>query len=96
MAIAKKNRRCIIVEGREFLWWIYEDLECGGVVTLSVASLDKRFFVRYAIDQPDEYRHLCVMGPEFPSLSREDGSWVHVRCPILTSAHAVTPKTSGA
>jgi hypothetical protein len=42
MAIARKNRRSIEVEGREFLWWVYEELEEEAAMTLAVASADKR------------------------------------------------------
>jgi len=91
MAIARKNRRPIEVLGREFLWWVYEDLEEAGAMTLAVASADKDFPVRYALQQPDESRYLTVLGREFPGLPEKRPSWARVRCPALTSGKAVTP-----
>jgi hypothetical protein len=91
MAIARKDRRTIDVEGREFLWWVYEELEEAAAMTLAVASADKRFLVRYPLDQPDDSRHLIVLGREFPGLPNDRGSWARVRCPQWTSGKAVKP-----
>jgi hypothetical protein len=91
MAIARKNRRSIEVEGREFLWWVYEELEELAAMTLAVASADKSFLVRYPLHQPDDNRHLTVLGREFPGLLEDRGSWARVRCPALTSGEVVKP-----
>jgi hypothetical protein len=90
MAIARKNRRPISVRGREFLWWVYEDLENLGAMTLAVASADKAFLVRYEIAQTDETRHLTVLGQEFPGLPARR-SWRRVRCPAFVAGDSVTP-----
>jgi hypothetical protein len=91
MAIARKNRRPIKAEGRDYLWSVYEDLEEGAAMTLVVASVDKAFLVRYPIHQPDDTRHLTVIGREFPGLPDRRPSWARVRCPPLTSGEAVKP-----
>ena len=91
MAIARKNRRLIEIQGREFLWWVYEELEEAGAMTLAVASADKQFLVRYALHQPYESRYLRVLGREFPGLPERRPSWARVRCPSLTSGEAVKP-----
>ena len=91
MAIARKYRRPITVRAREFLWWVYEDLEEAGAMTLAVASADKRFLIRYAIHQPDDSRYLTVLGEEFPGLPCERESWTRLRCPAFSTGDGVTP-----
>jgi hypothetical protein len=91
MAIARKNGRPIHVDGREFLWWVYEDVEEAAAMTLAVASADKAFLVRYQLHQPDESRQLSVLGREFPGLPDAREAWARVRCPTFASGEAVTP-----
>jgi len=91
MAIARKNRRPIEVHRREFLWWVYEDLEEAGAMIFAVVSVDKNFLVRYQLHQLDESRYLTVLGREFPGLPDRRESWTRVRCPPFTSGDAVTP-----
>ncbi len=91
MAISRKYRRPIKVRAREFLWWVYEDLEEAGAMTLGVASTDKRFLIRYAIHQRDDTRYLTVLGEEFPGLPQERESWTRLRCPAFSTGDAVTP-----
>ena len=85
MAIARKNRRPFQVDGREFLWWVYEDCEAAAAMTLAVSSADKSFLVHYQIEQPDDSRHLTVVEREFPGLPAHRPSWarpvpsVHLR-----------------
>jgi hypothetical protein len=93
MAIARAGRRRIEVEGRAFLWWVAEDLEEAGALTLYVASADKRFQVRYPLEQEDERRFLTVVGRELPGLPEARPSWVRLRCPRFGTAAAVTPAT---
>jgi hypothetical protein len=91
MAIARKYRRPINVRGRQFLWWVYEDLEECGALTLAIASEDKDFLVRYPISQPAENRYLTVLGREFPGLPNKRPSWERVRCPAFVSGEVVKP-----
>jgi hypothetical protein len=65
MTISRKGRRRIVVNGREFLWYVAEDVDDACVPTLTVVSSDRRFLVRYALLQPDELLHVVVIGPEF-------------------------------
>jgi hypothetical protein len=91
-AISRNTRRRIRVDGRDYHWWIYEEWEDRGPVTLAVASADKRFLVRYAINQPDNHRYLTFMGRELGGLPEgQNGGWTKVRCPALTMRDAVGP-----
>jgi hypothetical protein len=65
MAISRKYRRPITVRAREFLWWVYEDLEEAGAMTLAVASADKRFLI------PTNSRPSSTTGERAPGAKRE-------------------------
>lgn len=81
MAITTKRRRKLQVHGREFVWWVASDDESFGVPTLSICSTDKKFLIRYALGQPEDRRHVVVLGPEFPPLTDAGGVWIRLRPP---------------
>jgi hypothetical protein len=81
----------IAIDGRDFLWSVYEEWEEAGPVTLAVSSTDRRFLVRYQIHQPDGDRYITVLGREFGGLPERRNSLIRVRCPILTSGEAIRP-----
>jgi hypothetical protein len=59
MAVRKKGRSVIEVNGRSFVWWVYRDRE------VRIASADKRFVVAFRwVGDP----RLAVSGQEFPGL----------------------------
>jgi hypothetical protein len=91
MALAKKYRRRIEVDGRSYLWWVYEDLEACGATVLRVASEDGAFHVEQGLDQAEDLRHMHVLGSEFPGLQYSDGSLSRLRCPRFHAAAAVKP-----
>jgi hypothetical protein len=91
MAISKKYRRGLELGGRSFLWWVYEDLEACGAMTLKVASKDKKLLVQYQLDQVQDVRYLFVLGPEFPGLRYSDGALCRVRCPRFHDGDTVKP-----
>jgi len=50
MAIAKKGRRKIVRNGREFYWCVKPDYDFGdNYLTLSIVSEDKKFIVSYPL-----------------------------------------------
>jgi len=91
MALDRKSRRQIDIEGREYFWWVYEEWEDSGPVTLAVSSADRRFLVRYPIHQSDNGRYLTVVGREFAGLPKRRSGWTRVRCPALTTGDIVKP-----
>jgi hypothetical protein len=59
MAVHKKGRSVIEVNGRRFVYWVHRNRE------VRIASEDKRFVVSYHwIDWPK----FAVSGPEFPGI----------------------------
>src|SRR5690242_2742182 len=59
MAVRKKGRSNIVVNGRRFVWWVHQERE------VRIASDDKRFVVSYHWhDSP----RLAVSGPDFPGI----------------------------
>jgi hypothetical protein len=63
MAVCKKGRRKLVVDDRLFVWWVCEsEPDCWVGEVLTVASEDRRFFVRYYLDQQPERRFLVVQG----------------------------------
>jgi hypothetical protein len=59
MAIRKKGRSVIEVNGRRFVWWVHQERE------VRIASEDKQFVVAY--HWVGEAK-LAVSGPEFPGI----------------------------
>jgi len=94
VALAKKGRRPITVDGVQYQWWVAEWDESPQVdylQTLAVASEDGRLFVRYTLGQPPALRHVVVEGPDFQGTS-EPGPWRRFRCPAFGEPTMVTPK----
>lgn len=94
MALRKKHRRSMVVDGRRFLWWIAEDeaspfSPC--LLALTVASEERRILVRYHLEQPDELRHITVLGPEFREVGGCGGPWKRFRCPAFGGPDGVRP-----
>jgi hypothetical protein len=83
VAIAGKYRRKLVADDRRFIWFVRED-EDSSYMVLHVASEDKRFLIQYYLEQPDETRHLIVLGPEFVGGVPKNpwgGSWRRFLCP---------------
>jgi len=94
MAISKKHRRSISVDGTNYLWWIGEALEYDflGSPMLTAASEDRRLLVRYGLVQPEDCRFVVVLGPRFQGLADRPGPWRRFLCPAFGGPTTVTPK----
>ena len=74
MAIRKKGRSIIEVNGRSFVYWVHDEQE------VRIASTDKRFVVAFRwIGDP----LLTVSGQEFPDLSASEPRPVFLRPPAF-------------
>jgi hypothetical protein len=93
MAVSKKGRRKIIVDGRRYVWWVCDmDPEYNSSTTaLTIVSADGRFAVRFFLGQSPERRFLIVLGREFPGLPDAGGAWIRVRCPEWQAEFDVKP-----
>lgn len=98
MAISKKNKRTIKYKGKSFLWWVDEELDgLGNMLSVNVASEDKKFMIKHFVIQKDPGEsYLLVIGPYFPGLERKTGNSVKLSCPVFSDSlvgNAVTTKT---
>jgi hypothetical protein len=98
MAIGKKNRRTIVYQGKNFLWWVDDESDgLGNMLSVNVASEDKKFLIKHFCVQtnPNE-SYLSVIGQYFPGLERKTGNSVKLSCPNFADSfvnNAVTSKT---
>jgi hypothetical protein len=98
MAISKKNKRTIKYDGESFLWWLNPEFDGeGAMLSVNIASEDKKFLVKhFIIQQNPQEAYLSVIGEFFPSLERRTIGHTKVACPSFRSEYgdsAVTPKT---
>ncbi len=94
MTVSAKNRRKIEIDARNYVWWVAEDEESPFVpysLALTVISEDRRFFIRYHLNQPAELRHVTVLGSEF-RVAGCGGRWRRFRCASFGSASTVSPR----
>ena len=94
MGIAKKGKRKIVINDREFYWYVSEDedsLRLGVLNTLTIVSEDKKFLVKYPICQKGEYNLLIVLGEEFVDNGSWGKTWQRVECPKWENSESITP-----
>jgi hypothetical protein len=83
MGLAKSGRRSICVGGAAYLWAVSEDVEAFYSMVAMVISHDKKFYVRYALSQSANVRHLIV---------KVEGTTRRYLCPQFGSSEAFTPR----
>jgi hypothetical protein len=93
MAISKKHRRSISVDGTNYIWWVAEDVEDEfvGTPALTVASEDRHLLVCYGLMQPDTTRYAVVRGRRFQAIPDAPGPWRRFHCPPFGDLGCVTP-----
>jgi|GEM_PF-5502620 len=97
MAVSRKGKRPIVVDGRTYLWWVFPD---GAVyvptngITQSLMIVDDcgEFGVQYYLGQLPDLCHLTVMGRRF-RVSGCGGSHRRFRCPVVVNGPVATPRT---
>lgn len=91
MSIARKRRRSLSFEGREFVW------DANDEWMIRVASVDKSFSISVPAifppfepwsEWPPDSIPIWVSGPEFPGLDRRKDVWI--RCPTITPVQVAT------
>jgi hypothetical protein len=100
MGVAKKYRREIVINERNFLWYVKEDLDwlsIGCPFALSIISENKHFNISYGINQDEARRHLTSLGKEFSKLSptkmgKPRIGYQRVRCPKWEKDSTITPE----
>lgn len=91
MGIATKSRRKITVKDQKYLWYVAEDYEAAGAVTLYVISTDKHFIIKYQIGQPKGEEYIVILGRRFAG-AKTGGPWRRFLCPRFADK-AVTPQS---
>jgi len=62
MAINKKNKNRAIVDGKEYLWWVFDEVdqtEFDGIQVKAVSS-DQTHFIKYGLQQEDSNRKIVL------------------------------------
>lgn len=95
MAVSRKGKRPITVDGRRYLWWVQEDRDPPFVPSaghsLCVVDTEGDLFVQYHLGQPSDVRHVVVIGRRFPSVDGCGGTHRRFQCPSFDDGPAVTP-----
>jgi hypothetical protein len=96
MAVSRKYKRPISVDGRDYLWWVMLDDEPFVPSTghcLRVVDLQGEMFAYYPLCQPAEIRHIEVRRRRFRSADRGSGRALsgRFRCPAFAAGPSVTP-----
>lgn len=96
LAVAKKHKRKIVIDGQLYFWSVREDFEhidVGTDKTLTIVSDDKKFLVKYPLDQKGWQNFIVVLGGQFGGGGEFGGCWKRVICPKWETTEAITPKT---
>lgn len=95
MAIARKGKRSIVVDGEEFLWWVARDGESpdrlGKTLALHVVDTAGELCVKYTLWQPYDQRHVVVIGRRFRNEPGCGGAHRRFRCPEFGDSNIVYP-----
>jgi hypothetical protein len=62
MAISKKNKNRVNVDGKEYLWWVFDEFdqtEFYGIQIKAVCS-DQTHFLKYGLQQPEDNRKVVL------------------------------------
>jgi len=99
MGVAKKKKRKISKNGRDFYWYVKPNDDDDGLLHLFIVSSDKKFIVSYPlVKQNSESRtpsihnnpFIVVMGREFKGLDNLGHRWERFAVPEWDDK-AVTP-----
>lgn len=94
MGIAKKGKRKIVQNTDTYYWWVEDDFDghTGHSILVTVASEDKKFLVKYYVNQLDAPPFLTVIGKRFSGKTETGGRYKRFLCPHFTEQNIVTPK----
>jgi len=95
MAVSRKRRRPIAIDGREYMWWVTQDDEPPYVpsVGISLKVVDKSgdMYVEYHVGQPADVSHVVVKGKRFRAVTGCGGPHRRFRCPVFAAGPIVAP-----
>lgn len=93
MGIATKGKRKIVVNNENYFWWVNDDYDpdTGHSFLTTIASEDKRFLVKYYVDQRHNAPSITVYGPRFPRQVETNGDQ-KISCPKFNESFSITPQ----
>jgi hypothetical protein len=94
MAVSRKNKRPIRVGDQGYLWWVASDdplLSGSQCLSLAVVSESGDFFIKYFLGQPDDVRHVVVIGRRFRSIAGCGSVHRRFLCPAIANEACITP-----
>ena len=58
MAISKKNKNCTIIDGKQYFWWVFNEVDQTKFdgFQVKIVSADQSHFIKYGLQQKDENR----------------------------------------
>jgi hypothetical protein len=95
VTISRKRKSPIVVDGREYLWWVLTDDEPPFVSSagksLKLVEASGEMFLAYPLGHPREVCHVVVIGKRFQSVVACGGPHRRFRCPVFAEGPTVTP-----
>lgn len=94
MAVSKKSRRAIAVNGQQYIWFVRDDGEYAGIgsaVTLHIIASDKKLVVAYPIHQTGTHNLIALHFLQASEHTIADGICRHVECPGWEADKPITP-----
>lgn len=70
MAISKKNKSKVTVDGKEYLWWVFDEYDqttFDGIQIKAVCS-DQTHFIKYGLQQEEDDRKLALILKDYTKL----------------------------
>ena len=93
MAVSKKGRRTIAVNGEHYMWFVRDDGEysgIGSVATLHIIASDKKLVVAYPIHQIGTHNLIALQSLQIGERTIIDGICRHVECPGWEAGKPIT------
>ena len=94
MAVSKKGRRTIAVNGQQYIWFVRDDGEysgIGSVATLHIIANDKKLVALYPIHQTGTHNLIALKSVHIGERTIVDGICQHVECPGWETDKPITP-----
>lgn len=94
MAVSRKARRTIAVNGQHYIWFVRDDIEysgIGSIATLHIIAGDKNLVVAYPIHQIGAHNLIALQTLKVGEHIIADGIARHVECPGWEADKPITP-----
>lgn len=94
MAVSRKGRRSIAVNGQHYIWFVRDDGEysgIGSIATLHIIANDKKLVVAYPIHQIGAHNLIALHTLKVGERTIADGICRHVECPGWEADKPITP-----